>query len=110
MKRFMSFLCAVVMICVFACPIAQASGDGQITPRIASCGNCGGSCSRVYVTRNTRGAVIGYCKHGTHRYAEEGVKWVCDNCGNVEYKDIEVGHYCTGDNGHYCFGSCDCEK
>lgn len=109
MKRFMSFLCAMVMICVFACPIAQASGDGQITPRIASCGNCGGSCSQIYVQTPYHTYVyIGHCDHGTHYEAVYGKTWICDYCSNIEYTEGE--HYCTGNGGHYCLGSCSCEK
>lgn len=109
MKRFMSFVCALVLVCTFVCPAAQASGDGQITPRSPSCSNCGGGCSRGYVGRHYDSSqVVGDCKHGTHYYAEGGEAWICDDCGSVEY--VQHGHYCTGNGGHYCLGNCSCKN
>lgn len=77
----MSFVCALVLVCTFVCPAAQASGDGQVTPRSPSCSNCGGGCSRRYVGRHYDSSqVVGDCKHGTHYYAEGGEAWICDDC------------------------------
>ena len=93
MKRFMSFLCAVAMICAFACPIAQASG---ISPHGASCPECGGDTAyRNNAVRTSE--VFGYHdnnKATPHYKAYLYREWVCDNCGTLSRTEISQGFYC----------------
>jgi len=103
MKRFVSFLCAMAMICVFACPIAQASGDGQITPHTASCPECGGDTG--YKNNAVRTSeVFGYHNNNKatpHYKAYLYREWRCDSCGTLSREKIAEGFYCS----HGCASS-----
>lgn len=103
-RKIMSCMIAIMMVVSVISPAAA-----QASPRGLLCPYCGSNSILRTIAPGHTNQVTGLCGHGTHYYATKGTQWVCTSCGEPGRGSIEVGHYCTGDGGHYCWdGSCSC--
>ena len=107
LRKATSFIIAMVMVAAMVYPVAAADQAG--VARVGEC-TCGGYVSKVTVfPSHTNERELVSCAGGTHYVATKGVQWICMTCERVYMSEIQSGHYCTKNGGHYCFGPCSCE-
>ena len=101
-------LTLLVLVSIFS-TFALASYSEPVSLYVFICPNCNEKMRYHIIIPNYTDRLVGSCEHGDHYYAERGSQWVCDYCKFIFRTDIEEGHYCTGEGGHYCWTECDCE-
>lgn len=111
-RRLVSLVCAVFMMCVIFAPVAVAANyDDQISPHYTFCHECNIPLERVWMKQAyDPNIVLPGCQGGVHYYAwSDGYVWECRQCGGCEPGTVATGHFCTKNNGHYCLGGCACK-